>query len=221
MQAIFETVFDVCYLSMVIFLGIKMIKKSKSNRQFFLYGVMAVVLGIGDAFHLLPRAVALNTTGLAYYSSALGIGKCVTSVTMTLFYLLFYYVWRERYQMRGRHVLTGMVWGISLIRILLVVLPQNEWLSAHPPLVWGIYRNIPFVLLGGCIMTLFYKSVKANKADHFKWIWLTILLSFIFYLPVVLFSEQLPPIGALMIPKTCAYVWAVWIGYKTMNKELD
>ena len=51
--------------------------------------------------------------------------------------------------------------------------------------------------------------------------WLAIVLSFAFYIPVVLFSGVFPPIGALMIPKTCAYVWIVWMGYKDMkNKEL-
>ncbi len=28
-------------------------------------------------------------------------------------------------------------------------------------------------------------------------------------------------IGMLMIPKTCAYVWAVMIGYNAMSKELQ
>jgi hypothetical protein len=27
-------------------------------------------------------------------------------------------------------------------------------------------------------------------------------------------------IGMLMIPKTCAYVWTVLIGYKAMKKEI-
>lgn len=70
---------------------------------------MAVILGCGDAFHLVPRAVALCTTGLADYTAALGIGKLVTSVTMTLFYVLLYYVWRCRYQVRGRQGTTAAV----------------------------------------------------------------------------------------------------------------
>ena len=37
--------------------------------------------------------------------------------------------------------------------------------------------------------------------------WLTIVLSFGFYLPVVLWADVNPLIGMLMIPKTCAYVW--------------
>ena len=40
-----------------------------------------------------------------------------------------------------------------------------------------------------------------------------------FYIPVVLFADAMPLIGMLMIPKTCAYVWTVVIGYRAMQKE--
>ena len=49
--------------------------------------------------------------------------------------------------------------------------------------------------------------------------WLTIVLSFAFYIPVVLWADVVPVIGMLMIPKTCAYVWTVLIGYKAMLRE--
>ena len=64
MQAIVETLFDTVYLISVITIGILMIRKSKGNRQFTMFGIMAVLLGSGDAFHLVPRALALCTTGL-------------------------------------------------------------------------------------------------------------------------------------------------------------
>lgn len=49
--------------------------------------------------------------------------------------------------------------------------------------------------------------------------WLTITLSFAFYIPVVLWSGTYPLVGILMIPKTCAYVWTVAIGFNAMKKE--
>ena len=102
MQAIVETLFDAVYLLFVITIGIIMIRGSKGERQFRLFGWMAVVLGAGDAFHLVPRAVALCTTGLENYTAALGVGKWITSVTMTIFYVLLYYVWRQRYKVNGK-----------------------------------------------------------------------------------------------------------------------
>ena len=83
MQAIFETLFDIVYLVTVITLGIRMIRNSRGERQYLLYGVMAVTLGCGDAFHLVPRAIALCTTGLEHYTAALGIGKLVTTGPIT------------------------------------------------------------------------------------------------------------------------------------------
>ena len=65
MQAVFETLFDIAYLTTVVALGIVMIKSSGGRRQYLLFGIMAVTLGCGDAFHLVPRAIALCTDGLA------------------------------------------------------------------------------------------------------------------------------------------------------------
>lgn len=221
MQAIIETLFDVCYLVSVITIGIRMVKSSKNSRQFKLFGWMAIVLGAGDSFHLIPRMIALCTTGLENFTVALGLGKWITSVTMTLFYVLLYYVWRERYEIKGQKNLTTAVYLFAAIRIALCMMPQNNWLSADAPLSWGIYRNIPFAVIGLITIVLFYTSAKQNNDTAFKWMWTTIVLSFGFYIPVVLWANTIPMIGMLMIPKTCAYVWTVVIGYNAMKKELN
>ena len=219
MQAIAETLFDAVYLASVITLGILMIKGSKKNAQFRLFGWMAVVLGAGDSFHLVPRALALCTTGLENYTVPLGLGKWITSVTMTVFYVLLYYEWRQRYQIRGKAGITMAVYALAAARVALCMMPQNQWLSAASPLSWGIYRNIPFALMGLLIIVLFYQSAKQHGDSAFRWMWLTIVLSFGFYIPVVLWADTIPMIGMLMIPKTCAYVWTVIIGYSAMKKE--
>lgn len=220
MQAIAETLFDAVYLISVITIGLIMIRKSSHNREYKLFGIMAVVLGAGDAFHLIPRAYALCTTGLENFTTALGVGKLITSVTMTVFYILLYYVWRIRYEISGRQNITLAVYLLSALRIILCLFPQNKWLSPDAPLSWGIYRNIPFALLGLLIIVLFYKSAKEHKDRDFRYMWLTIVLSFGFYIPVVLWADSIPMIGMLMIPKTCAYVWTVLIGFSAMKKEL-
>ncbi len=219
MQAIVETLFDAVYLISVITIGILMIRGSKGESQFRLFGWMAVVLGAGDSFHLVPRAFALCTTGLEHYTVPLGIGKWITSVTMTIFYVLLYYVWRKRYRIEGQTGLTAAVYALAGLRIVLCMMPHNQWLSAEAPLSWGIYRNIPFALLGLLVIVLFYRSAKAHKDKAFRWMWLTIVLSFGFYIPVVLWADMIPLIGMLMIPKTCAYVWTVLIGYFAMKRE--
>ena len=39
------------------------------------------------------------------------------------------------------------------------------------------------------------------------------------WMAVVLWTDAAPMIGMLMIPKTCAYVWTVLIGYFAMKQE--
>jgi hypothetical protein len=219
MQAVFETIFDIFYLSSVITIGIIMIRKSGDRKQYKLYGIMAVVLGCGDAFHLIPRAYALCTDGLAAHTAALGIGKLITSITMTVFYLLLYYVWRERYNIQGKKNLSSAVWALALCRVFLCLLPQNEWTSSNAPLSMGIIRNVPFLILGILIIVLTYRSTKKSNDKTFRYLWLTIVLSFACYIPVVLFADAYPLVGMLMIPKTCAYLATVIIGYNAMNKE--
>ena len=219
MRAIFETLFDIFYLLTVLSMGIRMIRNSKGSAQFQLFGWMAVVLGAGDSFHLVPRALALCTTGLDSYAFQLGLGKWITSVTMTVFYVLLYYVWRQRYHIHGQKAVTLAVYALSAARVILCMMPQNQWLTNHSPLSWGIYRNLPFALLGLLVIVLFYRSAKENHDTAFRWMWLTIVLSFGFYIPVVLWGDVIPVIGLLMIPKTCAYVWTVLIGYAAMKAE--
>ena len=220
MQAVAETLFDAIYLITVITIGTTMIVRNNGNKQYRLFGMMAVVLGAGDAFHLVPRALALCTTGLDNFTMALGMGKFITSITMTVFDVILYYVWRVRYKIKGQSGVTLAVYFLAALRILLCFFPQNQWLIKDAPLSWGIYRNIPFALLGALIIALFYKSAKEQGDRDFKFMWLTIVLSFGFYIPVVLWADVIPVIGMLMIPKTCAYVWTVLIGFFAMRREI-
>lgn len=128
-----ETLFDIAYLTTVIMIGIRMIRKSKGVAQYRLFGIMAVILGLGDAFHLVPRAIALFTTGLENYTFALGVGKFITSVTMTVFYVLLYYVWRLRYKVEGKQSLTITVYALAILRIILCLLhPGGAVCRYHP-----------------------------------------------------------------------------------------
>ena len=218
MQAIAETVFDVFYLGFALVAGLMMLAKGEGPLV-KKAGLMTLLLGAGDSFHLVPRCYALWTTGLEANAAALGIGKFITSITMTVFYLILYYIWRDRYQVSGRKNLTLAMWGLSVLRIALCLLPQNEWLSYRQPLLYGVLRNIPFAVMGILIIVLFAQETKKTGDQVFRSMPLAVILSFGFYLPVVLFSGVLPVIGVLMIPKTLAYVWVVLMGWKLYKQS--
>lgn len=217
-QAIAETLFDLVYLSFALAAGVIMLRRGQSPLV-KKAGLMAALLGAGDAFHLLPRCYALWTTGLEAHAAALGAGKFITSITMTVFYLLLYFVWRERYQVKERKELTWVMAGLCALRVALCLLPQNRWLSAHPPLTFGILRNVPFAAMGVIIIVLFYQEGRKAADPVFRFMPLAVTLSFAFYLPVVLLSGTYPPVGMLMIPKTLAYVWVVWMCWQLYRQE--
>ena len=75
------------------------------------------------------------------------------------------------------------------------------------------------MILGVLIVILFYTTSKKEQDKLFCNLWLAVVISFGCYIPVVLFADTIPPVGMLMIPKTCAYVWVVLIGYRAMQKE--
>lgn len=217
-----ESLFDIIYLIFVTAIGIYLISKNNKETDSRFFGIMAVVLGLGDAFHLVPRIMALNTNnGFNVYHNQLAIGKAITSVTMTVFYIILYYIYKRRYDIKESKNLDIAIWALGLIRIALLLLPQNQWLSKNPPLSWGIYRNIPFAIIGLILIYSFYKKSREFKDETFKHMWLAILLSFGFYIPVVLWGDLNPMIGLLMIPKTMAYVWVVLMGFKDYRNTLN
>jgi hypothetical protein len=215
MPALPESIFDVCYLIFAILSGIMLLIKSNGRKDIRIFGWMTLLLGCGDAFHLIPRV--LNYWTVADYTAALGIGKLITSVTMTVFYLLMEFARRERHGVKEEKPLLITVWVLSICRIVLCHFPQNEWTSAEPSLLWGILRNIPFAILGALTVVLWFRSAKQDKT--FKWMWLAVTLSFLFYIPVVLFAQSIPLIGMLMLPKTCMYIWMIVMFRKAERRK--
>lgn len=221
MQAIMETLFDVVYLSTVIILGLQMILKGK-DKYIKLFGYMSVLLGFGDAFHLVPRAYGLLTTGLEANAAALGIGKFITSITMTIFYVILYKIWQVRFNKTKEEtkLLTLTIYILAVVRIILCLFPANDWLNYNAPITWGIYRNIPFAIMGIIMIYIMYKEAKIHNDKDYKYMALAVFLSFAFYVPVVLWGTTIRIVGMLMIPKTLAYVWIVLIGYKDFKRSL-
>ena len=212
MGKIMEALFCVFYLVFTMIIGIKIICESRGNKELTLFGIMTIVLVSGDSFHLVPRIfAAIDQTG--DYGFWLGTGKLITSLTMTVFYLLMYFIFEIRYQKKNPVLRIAMI-GLAVARIALCLFPQNDWTGAAP-VSWGIYRNIPFTIMG-IIMIVLYFIERKDKA--FRWMWLAITLSFAFYLPVVLWANVHAMIGMLMLPKTCMYIWIVMMGYKEAKK---
>lgn len=207
MMGLMEGFFDLAYLGVVLFLGIRLLfEKERGARRF---GIMAIVLGAGDAFHLVPRVVSnLTPNGFERYVFALSWGQFVTSITMTLFYILFYLYYVERTGDRDKK--KGMlILGLAALRLVLVLLPQNGW-GTEGDFTMGIVRNIPFTIMG---LLLILWTYRARQTPGLRYVASSIAFSFLFYLIVVLGASTMPLLGLFMIPKTVAYVLLIAEGY--------
>lgn len=219
MRAIMESLFYVIYLIFIVGVGIYMtINKNKKDNK--LFGLACVILGFGDAFHLIPRSVGLFTKTLdnpsEVLASWLGIGKLVTSITMTIFYVLLYLFIFKKVDKKRNLILDVCVGVLTISRFVLCALPQNGWLHNDSNLTMGIVRNIPFTLLGILVIVLAFINFKELKP--YRGLWILIILSFAFYLPVVLLAGTYSFVGMLMLPKTICYMIIGYLGFKDTRK---
>ncbi len=208
-----ESTFDILYLLFAIISGVVILRRARSKTE-KLMGLAALILGCGDAFHLVPRV--LNYFVEADFTAALGVGKLITSITMTVFYVLLYYVWIGHYQEKENRSLTVCIWGLTLARVILCLFPQNGWLENSSDMTWGIIRNVPFVILGAVVCWLYWEN--KGKERTFGLVWLYILLSFLFYIPVAVAAGIVPILGMLMLPKTICYVLLICAFLKAVNR---
>lgn len=197
---IFESAFDAFYLIAALIIGCVLL----THETTFIPGLMALVLVFGDAFHLIPRIISsFKSDEKIQY--ALGRGKQITSITMTVFYVLLWHFAEHTYSLDMSSSWNYIIYAVAAVRIVLCLLPQNRWCDPSPPVNWNIWRNIPFFILGMIVAVQFFLH-RAN-IHALEFMWLAILLSFAFYLPVVLWTNKNPKLGMLMIPKTCTYLW--------------
>ena len=86
-----ESLFDILYLLFAILSGWILLEKARNINEKKM-GIAVLILGIGDAFHLIPRVLNCFITEIDF-TPFLGIGKLITSITMTVFYVLLYQIW--------------------------------------------------------------------------------------------------------------------------------
>jgi len=209
-----ESAFDILYLLFTILSGCLILRKARNTNEKHM-GLAALILGCGDAFHLVPRV--LNYFSSADMTAALGIGKLITSVTMTVFYVLLCAIWQRYYHEKLSKNLTVAIWALALVRVALCLFPQNGWLQNSSDVTWGILRNVPFAALGAIVCWLYYQ--KRNAGKRFRFLWVFILLSFLFYLPVAVGAGLLPILGMLMLPKTVCYILMIVVFLQAVCKD--
>ena len=185
------------------------------------------LLALGDTGHVGFRVLAyaqgdleetINLFGLKL--GLVGLGALSTAITVTFFYALMLETWRVRFGKKYgwfEYLLLAAV----VTRLLLMIPAANHWNSTVPPQPWSLYRNLPLTVLGLGIAGLILRDARRAGDRAFTWIGISILVSYACYIPVILFVQQVPNIGMLMIPKTMAYVAIGLIVYFSLYRAVS
>jgi hypothetical protein len=223
-----EVSFDIIYLIVVWAMVFTMYRRRsvvrpENRRLAQLVMIAFALLALGDTGHVGFR-VASYAMGdptpqfsfLGMLFGLRGIGTLATAVTVTLFYVLMVAIWRYRFDKQYGPV-EHLLFAAALVRLVLISLPVNLWDSPVPPQPWSTIRNLP-LLIQGLVAFLILRDARAKKDRAFWWVGIMILVSFACYMAVVLFVQQMPLIGMLMIPKTMTYIAVCLLFYNELYK---
>lgn len=167
-----------------------------------------------------------------------GFGLIMTGITMTIFYLGFYYFWKETYlnnkpipalskiQQKIR-IYDGTAIGSVIVRTILILMPWNNW-GSSPTYYYSVFSfriltNLPLYVIGMEVLYLFYISTKSadivsqvpkNITFALKNCVIWIIVSYATYTITLFGVPVMPILGMMMIPKTIAYLIVLYYMYR-------
>lgn len=131
----------------------------------------------------------------------------VSSITMTVFYIILMYIWKFTFpELKLPVILEAVIWISAVVRIVICMLPQNNWCTEDGNIKLSIIRNSVFVITGIGVIILYIISGN-TYGYHMTRMAAAIIISFGCYLPVTLLSKTRPKVGLLIDSKDlCIYV---------------
>ncbi len=212
-----EVGFNILYLivvwAMVIVMSRRLGEVGKANYKVAnLFRWAFFLLALGDTGHVGFRVAAYALGGLDQNALLVGLGALATAVTVTFFYAVMLYIWRERFQQKFGWFEYFLLASVP-VRLIVMAFPQNDWGSNVPPAFWGPFRNVFLIILGVGVLYLYLRDSIRDKDRLFRWMAYCVFFSYLFYTPVVFFAREIPILGMLMIPKTVMYVAIQFLAY--------
>ena len=117
---VMEAIFDAAYLIFDLIAGLLFFFFSQGDPLFILYGILTLTLCGGDAFHLVPRILRAVRGSNDKIKRQLGIGLQVSSITMTVFYIILMYIWKLTFPELAVPVsIEAVVWISAIVRIVI------------------------------------------------------------------------------------------------------
>lgn len=212
MEISFNIVYLIIIYLFIIFMAIRY-KNTKEKDITKRYLLAFFLLALGDTGHVGFRVVAFLNGGLESNSLLVGAGALSTAITITIFYLLLLDIWRIAFTKTKDSMYYGLI-IIGIIRFIIMAFPQNDWGRVVPIFEWSILRNIPLTIIGLAVAYFMIRDGLHNQDYRYRNIGLCIIVSYAFYIPVILFVQIFSIVGMLMIPKTIAYLVMAWFVFK-------
>lgn len=217
-----ELAFDTAYLLTLWGLVISLLRRRvplQGVQRFCAssYVLAFLLLAVGDSAHVGLRLLGLSRGNLS--EGWVGYGALTTAITVTLFDLLLVQGHQLQVDQRiGREPwgpLPRLLLALAVVRLVLLTLPQNHWAAVVPPQPWSLLRNLPLVALTVGLGVLYLKT-RGEHAHWQRWIGALLLISALCHLPVVLWIQEQPLLGLLMIPKSLCYLAMGLIVYRRL-----
>ena len=130
-------------------------------------------------------------------------------------YVLMLMIWQARYG-KPYGWFGALLFAMAGLRLLLMIPAVNQWNSVTPPQPRSIVRNLPLTIAGLGVAYLIVRDALAAHDRPFVWVGGLIILSYAMYIPVILFVQQAPMVGMLMIPKTLAYLGVAVVLWRSL-----
>lgn len=217
LQRIFEPMIHIIYLTIVILMGSYMIRYSVGNKFHKIFGSLALTLGLGDGIYLIARMYAVLTTGIENNLKVIGWGRVGNTIIITIFFLILYDAYNERYSKPINKSLNNAFYGLAIVRIILSILPGNKWFELVPSSIYALIRFVPLALMGVLLILIMYLHSIKFKDPMFKLICIFTFFAILFMEPLIFFPKA--PIGVLVLTvfRTISLVSILLIGYKDLR----
>lgn len=227
-----------CIWITLVFVLIRNRDKLSSRKNYWRFTFLAYfLLAFGDIFHLGSRTIIFVSgidPNLEISRLFLGLGLILTGLTVTYFYVAFFHLWKNVFSPKyskeakiGFYII--LIYYLFIIRILLILTPFNNWFYVDNDESYYYFRlitNIPLYIIGISVIYLLLRDslrelkrkeeiqIPRNLVISSFYTSILFVLSFIFYTITIFGIISIPLLGMFMIPKTIAYLIALYFHVK-------
>lgn len=214
-----ESVCDLAALLVALLGGVTILQR-RNDGAGKLMGWAALVLFIGEALNLVPRALnKLTGTGGAFLLLA---GRMAAALAVTVFCILLSLLWEKLYEGKNGFFTEMHVRELSGARALACLFPVIYWLSElmqggkeNPmadasgleAMIVPAVRGVTLLIVAAIVAHHWRKT--RNEIPGLRLVWLLLILSALFEIAADLGAVLIPALEYLYLPQLVCLLWIV------------